>query len=84
MNQMAQALGVSRTAIRRFLKPNAMVNWVVADKIAIRIGSHPAYIWGDLWLEELSPLQETTPRRQPKVTPPTTEEPCPAKMRQSA
>lgn len=84
MNQMAQALGVSRTAIRRMLKPNAMLNWVAADKLAIRLGSHPAYIWGDLWLDELSPVQETASTAACTVTPPTTEEPCPAKMRRSA
>lgn len=59
MNQLATALGVSRTAIRRMLKPDAMLNWVVADRLAIRMGSHPAYIWGDLWTNELSPVQET-------------------------
>jgi hypothetical protein len=55
---IAEAIGTSRKRVHDFHKPNYHITWLEADRYAIRMGLHPLYIWGDLWLEEVSPLKK--------------------------
>lgn len=56
--QIAEQIGTTRNRIGKLRRPNAKITWIEADKFAIRMGSHPAYIWGDLWLCEVSPVEQ--------------------------
>ncbi|CAB4144156.1 hypothetical protein UFOVP1296_71 [uncultured Caudovirales phage] len=55
---IAHALGTSRNRVRDFRKPNFHLTWLEADRYAIRIGLHPFFVWGDLWIEEVSPVEK--------------------------
>lgn len=57
---IALALGTSRHRVHDFHKPNFHLTWLEADRYAIRIGLHPFFVWGDLWIEEVSPVEKQT------------------------
>ena len=57
--QIAERIGSTRNRVQKMRLPNARVTWIEADRFAIRLGSHPAYIWGDLWGCEVSPVEQT-------------------------
>ncbi len=54
---IAAAMGTTRRRIHDFRLPNFHITWLEADRYAIAIGLHPLYIWGDLWIEEVSPVE---------------------------
>lgn len=49
--ELAEYAGINVGTARRWLsQPNHKINYLTADKIAIKgIGVHPANIWGELW-----------------------------------
>lgn len=49
---IGEALGVGRTAVGRWRADRQyLLTAYHADRIAIRIGSHPAMVWGRQWWE---------------------------------
>lgn len=49
---IGEALGVGRTAVNNWRNNrNYLLNAYRADRIAIRIGTHPSMLWGRLWWE---------------------------------
>ena len=52
-DRLASALGVSKHTYRK-LRYKTHINWVTADRYAIRLGLHPALIWHD-WYEITDP-----------------------------
>lgn len=57
----ASHMGVSKRSVARW-RVTGRVPWVTADEIAINLGSHPFFIWGDEWLEldgDLAEVRET-------------------------
>lgn len=52
---MAAALGVKRQRIVDWKRgKGAMTPWWNADRLAIHIGTHPAFIWPDWWQRALA------------------------------
>lgn len=45
---IAERLGVHEATIGAW-KRGGTLNWQLADSIAIRLGTHPAMLWGDDW-----------------------------------
>lgn len=54
---IAEILGVTRGRIQQLRRPAATLRWLDADRYAIRLGVHPAEIWGWLWTYEVRPLE---------------------------
>lgn len=49
---IGEALGVGRSAVNRWRNNRTyMLNEYHADRIAIRIGTHPSMLWGRQWWE---------------------------------
>lgn len=49
---IGEALGVGRTAVNNWRNNrNYLLNAYRADRIAIRIGTHPSMLWGRQWWE---------------------------------
>lgn len=49
---IGEALGVGRSQVNRWRNNNSyLLNAYHADRIAIRIGTHPAMLWGRQWWE---------------------------------
>lgn len=55
---IALALGTSRHRVHDFRKHNFHITWLEADRYAIRIGLHPFFVWGDLWTQQVSPVDK--------------------------
>lgn len=56
---LATWLGVHRQRVYLMRKPDYTLNWLEADKLAIRVGLHPAIVWPELWLQQATPVAET-------------------------
>jgi transcriptional regulator with XRE-family HTH domain len=57
--QIAQRLGVQPSAVSAWQR-GGRIHWLTADIVAVRLGTHPAEVWGDDWTEVQSPeLTET-------------------------
>lgn len=54
---LAQRLGISSRTILRVMA-SVSVSEVVADRIAIRLGLHPAVLWPDEWALPADPERE--------------------------
>lgn len=57
----AAHMGVSKRSVARW-RVSGRVPWITADEIALHLGSHPFFIWGDEWLEldaDLPEVRET-------------------------
>jgi len=46
----AERLGISRKALAHY-ESTGVVDWVQADRLAIRIGRHPVMIWAGAWCD---------------------------------
>lgn len=52
---IGEALGVSRGVVRAWrYGRNYMIPWWRADRLAIRIGTHPSAIWPDWWQKAMA------------------------------
>lgn len=59
--QIAKRLGVHASAVSAWQR-GGQIHWLTADSIAVRLGTHPAEVWGDDWTVVHSPeLTETNP-----------------------
>jgi hypothetical protein len=53
---IGESLGVGRTTVNKWRNNRQyMLNAFYADRIAIRIGTHPAMLWGRQWWETAEP-----------------------------
>lgn len=57
---VAEMLGITRQRVFQLRKPDTMIRWFDADRYAIRLGLHPAEIWGWLWTYEVRPVKVST------------------------
>lgn len=61
--EIAERLGVHQSAVSAWQR-GGKIHWVLADDIAVRMGTHPAELWGDDWstlqLPELTETQAET------------------------
>jgi hypothetical protein len=58
---VAEALGCNRAMVNKWRNDKAyMISCWRADRMAIRIGLHPALIWGEQWWTEID-AQESLP-----------------------
>lgn len=46
--EIAERLGVHQSAVSAWQR-GGKIHWVLADDIAVRLGTHPAELWGDDW-----------------------------------
>lgn len=46
--EIAKTLGVHPTAVSQWQR-GGRIHWILADTIAVRLGTHPAELWGDEW-----------------------------------
>lgn len=49
--EMARRAGLHTDSTRIAYWREHGVSWIMADRVAIHIGCHPAEVWGDAWLE---------------------------------
>jgi len=49
---IAQRLGVDRQQVYRWRNGKCQLDTWTADRLAIRIGSHPCLIWGQQWWDD--------------------------------
>jgi len=47
-SQIARSLGVHPSAVSAWQR-GGRIHWVLADSIAVKLGTHPAELWGDDW-----------------------------------
>ena len=71
---IAAAMGTTRRRVHDFRLPNFHITWLEADRYAIAIGLHPIFIWGDLWTEEVSPVEKQVRPEVVGSTPQTSED----------
>lgn len=48
LREIAEKLGVHEVTVSAW-RSGQQVHWLNADSIAVRLGSHPAELWGDDW-----------------------------------
>lgn len=46
---IAAALGVNRRTVRMWRQGDPLISAYRADRLSIRIGTHPALVWGQQW-----------------------------------
>lgn len=61
--ELAARLGMSSRTLSRVMSARTLSPFV-ADRLAIRLGSHPALIWPDEWARPAGARKQTTTRRQ--------------------
>lgn len=60
---LAERLGTDRTAVYRWLGGGIHWDPWQADRYAIRLGMHPAEVWGQQWWDECERSQAIADRR---------------------
>jgi len=55
---VAEALGCNRAMVNKWRNDKSyMISCWRADRMAIRIGLHPALVWGEQWWTEIDPQE---------------------------
>ena len=49
--ELARRSAVPRRTVQRVLTAQKEVTFSVADKLCYALGTHPIFLWGDLWIE---------------------------------
>ena len=63
VSTIAEALGCDRLQVYRWLSGTSRWDCWQADRHAIRIGLHPATVWGQQWWDECAAAEERIERR---------------------